>query len=194
MREEIKVLHQKLGTTIVYVTHDQIEAMTLADKIVILRDGRVEQIGSPLDLFDAPQNTFVAGFIGSPNMNLLDGEAQDDGLYLGTHRLGDCPPGVSDGNVTIGIRPDDLVMDADGITAEVILTEHTGSELYVLAEVGEQRISLSFRERFAITAGDRIGLNVAPERLHVFDRQTGKRLNPPATRKTSPAQIRATAG
>lgn len=143
MRVEIKELHQRLGTTIVYVTHDQIEAMTMADKIVVMRDGRVEQIGSPLDLYDNPDSVFVAGFIGSPSMNFIQGKiamdnghkqfVSDKGLALPTPETA-----AQEGQqVTYGIRPEHIEIGQGGISVRVVVTEPTGSETQVLHELRE---------------------------------------------------------
>ena len=147
MRAEIKELHQRLKTTTVYVTHDQIEAMTMADRIVVLRDGVVEQIGTPLELYDRPANLFVAGFIGSPSMNFLKGTIKlggtpsfviDGGVSL---PLASAPAG-SDGRPAIyGIRPEHLMLaGSDGLPAEISVLEPTGLETQVFAKVGAQKI------------------------------------------------------
>ena len=137
MRSEIRELHQRLGTTTVYVTHDQIEAMTMADRIVVMRDGRISQIGAPLELYDSPANVFVAGFIGSPAMNLLNGEVAADGSFTGDGvsfpleaRL---PPGRK---ITYGIRPEHLVLADAGQAAQVVVVEPTGSEIHLVLRAG----------------------------------------------------------
>src|SRR5882672_1934390 len=146
MRTEIKELHQRLKTTSVYVTHDQIEAMTMADKIVVMNDGRVEQIGAPLELYDRPQNLFVAGFIGSPAMNFLNGTIRANGAlaFEGAHGvrlpLAAAPAGSDGHPVIYGIRPEHFVIAEDGAEAEVQVVEPTGSELQVAAKLGRDDI------------------------------------------------------
>ncbi|HEY1363352.1 MAG TPA: sn-glycerol-3-phosphate ABC transporter ATP-binding protein UgpC [Xanthobacteraceae bacterium] len=182
MRTEIKELHQRLGTTTVYVTHDQIEAMTMADRIVVMHDGIVEQIGAPLDLYDRPQNLFVAGFIGSPAMNLLRGTVRLNGRVEfqgpgGTRLpLADAPAG-GDRPAIYGIRPEHFALDDDGAEAVIQVIEPTGSETQVFAKLGDEEIIAVFRERHAFSPGDRIRLKPNPKLVHLFDESTGRRLN-----------------
>jgi len=182
MRVEIKRLHQRLGTTIVYVTHDQIEAMTMADKIVVMRDGRVEQIGRPLDLYDAPANTFVAGFIGSPSMNFINGKiaakaggkvfVSDGGLEL---PLPETP--ASEGqSVIYGIRPEHIEVGESATQVEVVVVEPTGSESQIFARVGDENIDALVKERIVAQSGDSIGFVIDPAQVHLFDRETEQRL------------------
>ncbi|MEY2770130.1 MAG: hypothetical protein RIQ38_549 [Pseudomonadota bacterium] len=182
MRSEIKRLHQRLQTTSIYVTHDQIEAMTMADQIVVMHDGQVVQIGSPLELYDRPRNRFVAGFIGSPAMNFLEGTVQlgADAHFLldGGQRL-PLPPecGAQHGQrVVYGIRPEHLRIAADGLRTEVLLVEPTGSETLVAARIGSQELMGVFRERQHIAPGDPLVLQPQAERVHLFDAQSGLRL------------------
>ena len=182
MRSEIKRLHQRLQTTSIYVTHDQIEAMTMADQIVVMHDGQVEQIGSPLELYDRPRNRFVAGFIGSPAMNFLEGTVQlgADAHFLldGGQRL-PLPPecGAQHGQrVVYGIRPEHLRIAADGLRTEVLLVEPTGSETLVAARIGSQELMGVFRERQHIAPGDPLVLQPQADRVHLFDAQSGLRL------------------
>lgn len=182
MRTEIKELHQRLKTTTVYVTHDQIEAMTMADKIVVMHDGIVEQMGSPLELYDHPDNRFVAGFIGSPAMNFLEGRlvgsntphvetANGSKLPLAASRTG------LDGKPVIyGIRPEHLEFADDGIEAEVIVVEPTGSETQIVARIGQQDLIAVIRDRRPVKPGDKVRLRPNPAAAHVFDKETGKRL------------------
>jgi multiple sugar transport system ATP-binding protein len=183
MRTEIKELHQRLKTTTVYVTHDQIEAMTMADKIVVMHDGRVEQIGAPLELYDRPQNIFVAGFIGSPAMNFLPGAIQNNGS-LGFAGPGDArlplagAPAGSDGRAAIyGVRPEHFTIADDGADATVQVVEPTGSELQVIAKLGGQEVTAVFRERHQFKPGDKIRLKPNPGLVHLFDAGTGQRLS-----------------
>jgi multiple sugar transport system ATP-binding protein len=183
MRTEIKQLHQRLRTTIVYVTHDQIEAMTMADRIVVMHDGRIEQVGAPLDLYDRPQNLFVAGFIGSPAMNFLNGRIRANGRLQfesesGLRLLLASAPGGSDGrDVVCGIRPEHFVLAEDGAQAEVQVVEPTGSELQVVARFGDHEIIAVFRERHSFKRGDKICLKPDPRLVHLFDQRSGQRLD-----------------
>jgi multiple sugar transport system ATP-binding protein len=184
MRTEIKELHQRLTTTTIYVTHDQVEAMTLADRIVVMHEGLVEQIGAPLDLYDRPQNLFVAGFIGSPAMNFLKGaiRANSQGEFQcasGIRLPLAGVPASSEGRPAIyGIRPEHFSVAADGAEAEVQVVEPTGSELQVTAKVGGDDITAVFRERHRFQPGDRIRLKPDPALVHLFDATTGQRLKP----------------
>jgi multiple sugar transport system ATP-binding protein len=182
MRTEIKELHQQLKTTTVYVTHDQIEAMTMADKIVVMHDGLVEQIGAPLELYDNPQNLFVAGFIGSPAMNFLNGSiringtAEFEGPGGARLPLASAPAG-SDGRPAIyGIRPEHFVIADDGVDATVQVVEPTGSEIQVFAKLGDTDVVAAFRERHPLKPGDRIRLKPDPHLVHLFDQTSGQRL------------------
>ena len=178
MRAEIRELHQRLKTTTVYVTHDQIEAMTMADKIVVMRDGSIAQVGAPLELYDHPANIFVAGFIGSPAMNLFDGEAllgggfRAEGFSVDLGRTG-LEPGRK---LTFGIRPEHLRLSDSGIPAEVVVVEPTGSETHVLARSGAREVVAVFRERHAFHPGDRLHLAPEPGMAHLFDGQSGERI------------------
>ena len=182
MRTEIKELHQRLKTTTVYVTHDQIEAMTMADKIVVMHDGLVEQIGTPLELYDKPANQFVAGFIGSPAMNFLKGVVKANGSagFEGPNGI-KLPlagiPASSDGRAAVyGIRPEHFTIADDGAEAEIIVVEPTGSETQVFAKLGGEEVVAVFRERHEFNPGDKIRLKPDPKVVHLFDGATGKRL------------------
>lgn len=179
MRTEIKDLHQRLKTTTIYVTHDQIEAMTMADKIVVMRDGLVEQIGSPLDLYDRPGNRFVAGFIGSPSMNFFEGRVTADGFHsTGGFRLPlSAAPTGSEGRPAIyGLRPEHIALDPTGVSVTVKVVEPTGSETQVFAEAGGQQIVCVFRERVSALPGETIRISADPKAAHLFDVGDGKRL------------------
>ena len=184
MRTEIKELHQRLKTTTVYVTHDQIEAMTMADKIVVMHDGIVEQIGAPLELYDRPDNQFVAGFIGSPAMNFLKGKVAGErqrpdstGRTASSCRWPRAPAN-SDGRPAVyGIRPEHFTIADDGAEAEIVVVEPTGSETQVIAKLGGEQVVAVFRERHQFNPGDRIRLKPDPALVHLFDETTGKRLN-----------------
>ncbi|MCI5075996.1 sn-glycerol-3-phosphate ABC transporter ATP-binding protein UgpC [Oricola sp.] len=179
MRKELAALHTKLGGTMIYVTHDQIEAMTLANKIVVLNAGRVEQIGAPLDLYNKPQNTFVAGFIGSPRMNLLDAEivAKDGGLALSAGGQGIAIPaadGMKPGDkVTFGARPEHIVIVGEGegdIVASVDLTEQLGGETYVYCTVeGLPQLTVHQAGQLPVHRGETIHLRFDRSSMHLFD-------------------------
>jgi multiple sugar transport system ATP-binding protein len=182
MRAEIKALHQRLKTTTVYVTHDQIEAMTMADRIVVMHDGIIEQIGTPLELYDRPGNLFVAQFIGSPAMNVLDGVLQKEGGQLAVSALGALWPvaGVAGGNhgqkVHYGIRPGDLKLADAGIAAEVVVVEPTGAETELLLQIGDQQLTLVLHGRTDAQPGQTVHLAIDGAKAHVFDGQGGQRL------------------
>ena len=185
MRTEIKSLHQRLKTTSVYVTHDQIEAMTMADRIVVMRDGRVEQVGAPLDLYDRPVNTFVAGFIGSPAMNLLKGVVKGGHVeFPGGSRLSLSAPGVPplqvrDGlPVLFGIRPEHLSVGDGGnaIQGTVDVIEPTGADTQVLCKFAGSDLIVVLHDRLSIRSGDPIVLQPDLSRAHVFDAESGRSL------------------
>ena len=183
MRAEIKELHQRLRTTTVYVTHDQIEAMTMADRIVVMHDGIVEQIGKPLDLYDRPANLFVAGFIGSPAMNMIEGRVAGDGrnaLVMADGTELPLPLRVSSPEgraVVYGVRPEQVRLDPQGLAVKVVVTEPTGSETQVVARLGGQDVTLVFHQRLDIAPGDDLRISIDMDVIHLFDRETGERLN-----------------
>jgi multiple sugar transport system ATP-binding protein len=182
MRTEIKELHQRLKTTSVYVTHDQIEAMTMADQIVVMHDGRIEQTGSPLELYDRPANRFVAGFIGSPSMNFIDGTQKDGALVAanGARLPVASAQAANDGRALVyGIRPEHLDLvegGSDGFEAEVVVIEPTGSETQLFARLGEQEIVAIFRERHEFAPGQKIRLKPRAPVAHLFDATSGARI------------------
>jgi len=176
MRTEIKELHGRLKTTTVYVTHDQIEAMTMADKIVILRDGVIEQQGSPLDVYDNPANLFVAEFIGSPSMNLLKGEVTADGVRLGDGTLMPLPDkhkAKAGQKVVYGIRPEHFKL-AKGVKAKVSVTEPTGPEVHIYARMGGHEICAITSERPDLKSDADLDLSPRLDKIHLFDAETGK--------------------
>ena len=181
MRAEIKELHQKLRVTTIYVTHDQIEAMTMADRIVVMRDGQVEQIGAPLDLYENPINLFVASFIGSPAMNILDGRVlrgREQAIELGNGfllRTTHLPAGDVAG-VKVGFRPEHIRLVERGLSAKVVIVEPTGSETHALLRVDGQDIVAVFRGKWTAKPGDMIAIDVDPADVLLFDRETGVRL------------------
>jgi len=181
MRVEIKRLQQRLGTTSIYVTHDQTEAMTLADRLIVLNGGVAEQIGRPIELYERPASLFVAGFIGSPAMNFLDGLADAAGrvtLTGGTALPATAPAGLG---VTVGIRPEHLVPAPESEAAahlHVDMVELLGADTIVYGSLGAGGPALQLRLNgiAPIATGTRLPLGFPPERLHLFDRVTGKRL------------------
>jgi multiple sugar transport system ATP-binding protein len=186
MRTEIKELHQRLKTTSIYVTHDQIEAMTMADKIVVMRDGIVEQTGGPLELYDRPVNTFVAGFIGSPAMNMIPGTAR---TASGTTRVefGDgvalplpVDARAADGQrVLYGLRPEHCMLDqgeSGGLPVNVAVVEPTGADTQLYCRFNGQEVTATIGDRTDCKPGDRINLAPDLRRAHLFDAATGSRL------------------
>ena len=183
MRAEIKALHQRLKTTIVYVTHDQIEAMTMADKIVVLQGGKVEQVGSPLELYDRPRNVFVAGFLGSPAMNFLEGKLTGGALPelvlpTGTPiQLANAPAQSEGREVILGIRPEDISFASEaGVTATVTVVEPTGSETHVALELEGKELTWVMRERAELAPGQTIQISLKTPNLHFFDKTSQQRL------------------
>ena len=179
MRAEIKALHQRLKTTTVYVTHDQIEAMTMADRIVVMHDGIVEQIGTPLELFDRPSNLFVAQFIGSPAMNVFKGAVQGGAVHaLGAQWA--MPANVTSATqgqqVYFGIRPSDLNLASSGISAKVVVVEPTGAETELLLQIGEQSLTLVMHGRTDVKPDDTVYLQFDANKAHVFDATSEQRL------------------
>jgi multiple sugar transport system ATP-binding protein len=179
MRKEIRALHDRLGATSVYVTHDQIEAMTMADHVVVMRDGVIEQQGSPLDLYDRPVSKFVAGFIGSPAMNFVPGTIGQDGQTVALEIAGSLslPLGrkVEAGrSVIVGLRPEHLVvagLDVATLRLPVAVVESTGSMTYVTTDTVPEMTVVETRRTDA-KAGDTIGVSIAPEHVHLFDPAT----------------------
>ena len=184
MRAEIKALHQRLKTTIVYVTHDQIEAMTMADKIVVLQGGKVEQVGTPLELYDRPRNVFVAGFLGSPAMNFLDGRL-DGGAQPSLALPGGisvpllkAPAATGNKEVIIGVRPEDISFgDDDGVPAKVTVVEPTGSETHIALEVEGREVTWVMRERADLVPGQMVKISFKSPNVHFFDKATQQRLS-----------------
>jgi multiple sugar transport system ATP-binding protein len=179
MRSEIRELHQRLGTTTVYVTHDQIEAMTMADRIVVMRDGHIAQVGAPLEVYDRPANVFVAGFIGSPAMNLLPatvaggGEVEVGGTRLAAPEVAGLAPGTA---VTYGVRPEHLDLADTGLAARVAVVEPTGSETHLVLHMEGRDLVAVLRDRLAIRPGDTVRLAPRAGLHHVFDATSGVRI------------------
>lgn len=170
MRYEIAKLHQSLNRTMIYVTHDQVEAMTLADRIVVLRDGTIEQVGSPKDLYNKPDNLFVAQFIGSPKMNIISCSS-----HAGQLKLGDVPTDVSAPNsaVKFGIRPEDISVVAANkgvIKGSIDITEYLGADVFLVVNCGEiGTLSVRVNGETNIAPGDAVGLTFENHKTHFFD-------------------------
>jgi multiple sugar transport system ATP-binding protein len=161
------------------VTHDQIEAMTMADRIVVMHDGVIEQIGTPLELYDRPANLFVAGFIGSPSMNMIKGTIDGDSFVAddGTRIPLDMVPGNSAGrSVTLGVRPEHFSLDPDGVDAEVLTVEPTGAETLVVARFAGNEIMGAFRERITTQPGQMLKIRPEGNSVHLFDADSGRRI------------------
>jgi multiple sugar transport system ATP-binding protein len=175
MRSEIKALHQRLKTTTVYVTHDQVEAMTMADRIAVMHDGRIEQLGEPLELYDRPANLFVAQFIGSPAMNVFDGTIRNGSVEA----LGARWPargGAQGQKVKYGIRPEHLEPASSGIAAEVVVVEPMGAETELLVKIGDTPLTVMTRGRSNAGPGERIFLSPQASQVHLFDAASGLRI------------------
>ncbi len=179
MRGEIKHLQKRLGTTSIYVTHDQLEAMTLADRLVVLNAGRIEQIGTPLDVYHKPASTFVANFIGSPAMNLVSGERNGDRLAIGYNVLALARDLPVSGALTVGIRAEDLQVatepSAHTITAKLDYVEELGATRLAHCLIGEQSLTAALSP--AIPLADEMRFSIDPAKLHFYDRETGKRIH-----------------
>ena len=179
LRTVIKRLHREMRRTSVYVTHDQVEAMTLADRVVVLRDGRIEQIGAPDDLYERPVNEFVAGFIGSPAMNFMRGEVAGGVVRIGE---AEAAAGAASGAVTVGIRPEDLLPDGaerqGRLRARVTLVEPMGADTLVFCTTEEdQEITVRLPRYTAVREGETLALAPRAGAVHLFDPETGQRLN-----------------
>ncbi|UWQ98412.1 sn-glycerol-3-phosphate ABC transporter ATP-binding protein UgpC [Rhodobacteraceae bacterium S2214] len=180
MRVEIARLHKEIGATMIYVTHDQVEAMTLADKIVVLRKGVIEQVGAPMDLYRDPDNKFVAGFIGSPAMNFLNGKVVDGGVEvpaLGMTIPADLSTAYKGHDVTVGLRPEHLEVDTAGNALNVDMVESLGgvSFAYLEGSTGE-KIVIEQRGDERVSSGETVGITVDPSRLYLFDAKTEQRI------------------
>lgn len=180
MRTEVRRLHQRINATSVYVTHDQVEAMTMADRIVVLDKGRIAQVGSPLEIYDRPANRFVAEFIGSPSINFLAAKAVGSRLSI-LSAMGEInidighPVAVSD--VNVGIRPEHLHQTDGGIQGTIQVIEHLGAETYVFVDVGSGRdVCWRTPGRPGVSIGDRISLGFDTKDLHIFNSETGERV------------------
>ncbi|MBP2559740.1 sn-glycerol 3-phosphate transport system ATP-binding protein [Neorhizobium galegae] len=191
MRGEIKRLQRRLGTTSIYVTHDQLEAMTLADRLVVLNGGQIEQIGAPLEVYHAPASTFVASFIGSPAMNLVKGELHGDKLAIGPAMVALNGFAPTSGAVTVGVRAEDLRIardDEEALPFHLEYTEELGAQRLIHGTVGDQQITAAVSPEIALSPEMRVAVDT--KRLHFFSIDTGKRLpgNVPAEAKLAPVE------
>jgi len=182
MRADVAALQSRLGVTTVYVTHDQAEAMTLGNRVVVMSDGRVQQCGPPRELYESPTNTFVASFIGSPAMNLLTVPVEDGALTIGGEPVQVPAAATANGraSLVLGFRPEALDLASEGIPAEVEVVEEIGADAYVfcVAEVAGETTKLVARTdwRSAPERGERVKLKPHPDEAHVFDPETGERI------------------
>jgi multiple sugar transport system ATP-binding protein len=178
MRAHIKHLHHELKTTTIYVTHDQIEAMTLADRVVVMSKAEVQQIGTPEQIYNDPANLFVAGFIGNPAMNLINGSMEDGTFIAAGMRIAGMGRG-NHANVVLGIRAEDLMLantDNANVQGSVFSFELTGDATLTTLQCGSQRITARAGKEYRATIGENLGFVVSPERGYVFDGQTQNRL------------------
>jgi multiple sugar transport system ATP-binding protein len=180
MRTEIKALHQSLKTTAIYVTHDQIEAMTMANRIVVMNDGVIQQVGPPLELYDRPANIFVAGFIGSPTMNFFDAVIEKGSARLADGSVLALPAAVAVGEgheIALGIRPEHFYFSSAGIPARVAVVEPLGMSTQVTLDAAQERVTLLTLERPQLSPGDARTITAKTQDMHIFDRESGLRLN-----------------
>ena len=195
MRYEIRRIHDRLGATTVYVTHDQVEAMTMADEIVVMRGGEIMQHGTPDDVYDRPANLFVADFIGSPPINLMRGRAEADG-FRPAGANGAAPPlplpgAVPPGEIVYGFRPVDVDLGETGIPAEVILSETTGAETLVHLDMAGEEVTAVLPERRRFRPGERVGVTIDPAKLHLFDAASERRVEPEGAGAGAPSPVTA---
>jgi multiple sugar transport system ATP-binding protein len=183
MRALIKRLHQTMATTFIYVTHDQAEAMTMADRIVVMRDGVIHQLGTPHEIYHRPRNLFVASFLGSPQINLVEGRLENGAagtaFVRGELRFPLSDPALASrhgSEVMLGLRPEDLRVGSGGFECAVDLVSPLGSEQFVNVRTGDVELIVRLDKDMTVAPGDRLALNTDARRLHVFDRKTGQSL------------------
>ncbi|OLP57721.1 sn-glycerol-3-phosphate ABC transporter ATP-binding protein UgpC [Xaviernesmea oryzae] len=180
MRAEIRKLHQRLNATSVFVTHDQVEAMTLADRLVVMNKGQVEQVGQPLDIYHRPASTFVASFIGSPAMNLMDSRIEGGTVRIGGHavRLSPAAASLEGREITVGIRPEQVRLSSNGtgVMAVADFVEELGSGRIVHAAMEGQAFAAAIGEEVRVQPGQPIAFELPAEHLHLFDRESGRRI------------------
>ncbi|TFW20377.1 ABC transporter ATP-binding protein [Massilia arenosa] len=175
LRRELKVLHQRLGSTMIYVTHDQVEAMTLASRIVVMKAGEIQQIGTPGDVYDRPANRFVAGFLGSPSMNFVDGEVDAAGRFMSPALSLPMDAGVR-GAVTLGVRPECISIGDGPLTGTIALVEPMGNHQVAWIECGGQQLSSIVTGTRAVEPGQQVAFGIDTARVSLFDQKTGNRL------------------
>tara|TARA_B100000161_G_scaffold37534_1_gene22390 strand:- start:322 stop:858 length:537 start_codon:yes stop_codon:yes gene_type:complete len=178
MRLEIKKLQQKVGVTSIFVTHDQVEAMTLADRLAVINNGIIEQLGTPIEIYNNPESLFVAGFIGSPQMNFLDANLNNKTLSAENFEIKNIDSDYN-GEVTLGIRPEHLIESENGlINLKVELVEQLGSDNLVYGQIKNIK-DFCYRSpgNQTIKRGDTLSLNIEENKYYIFDKSTGKRVN-----------------
>ena len=180
LRRELTLLHQQLRSPMSYVTHDQVEAMTLATRIIVMRAGKVQQIGAPAEVYERPANLFVAGFLGSPSMNFIDGTLDNAGHFSSPVMSLNLEMAADGRNVVLGIRPEHVLIDADApFEGEVALIEPMGSHQVVWIAVGARKLSAILNDNRGLTLGDSVRFAIAADRVSLFDKATEQRLNHP---------------
>jgi len=177
MRLEIKKLQRQMGVTSIFVTHDQIEAMTLGDRIVVINKGIVEQVGTPKDIYSKPNTKFVAEFIGSPQMNIFNCKINNGIAKIDNHSF-NLNKSLNVEDASIGIRPDDMqISDSGSITCKANLVEYLGSDMIIYSSIGNQEFSCKLSSKIDVKAGDEFKFDIDPSLIHVFDNSSGKRLD-----------------
>jgi ABC-type sugar transport system ATPase subunit len=177
MRLEIKKLQRQMGVTSIFVTHDQTEAMTLGDRIVVINNGIVEQVGTPKDIYSKPNTKFVAEFIGSPQMNIFNCKI-DNGIAKIDNNSINLDKSIIVDDASIGIRPDDIIIsDSGSITCKANLVEYLGSDMIIYSSIGDQEFSCKLSSKIDVKAGDEFKVDIQPSLVHVFDNSSGKRLD-----------------
>ena len=177
MRLEIKKLQRQMGVTSIFVTHDQTEAMTLGDRIVVINNGIVEQVGTPKDIYSKPNTKFVAEFIGSPQMNIFNCKI-DNGIAQIDNNSINLNKSLNVDDASIGIRPDDIqISDSGSITCKANLVEYLGSDMIIYSSIGDQEFSCKLSSKIDVKAGDEFKFDIQPSLVHVFDNSSGKRLD-----------------
>ena len=177
MRLEIKKLQRQMGVTSIFVTHDQTEAMTLGDRIVVINNGIVEQVGTPKDIYSKPNTKFVAEFIGSPQMNIFNCKI-DNGIAKIDNNSINLNKSINVDDASIGIRPDDIqISDSGSISCKANLVEYLGSDMIIYSSLGDQEFSCKLSSKIDIKAGDEFKFDIQPSLVHIFDNSTGKRID-----------------